>query len=160
MSMRTKITSARGGGVDVQLPTDIRELLASLARQLGDLIDDPDAAADPGVQRLFPPASLDDPIEALGFEQLMGDALRAGKRETAAVLAATADATHLDPEETLAWMRCMNDIRLLVGTRLEIQEDTDVEGLFADPLLEHAAVVYVALSELVEMLSRAVDPTV
>ena len=160
MSRRAKITSARGGGVDVQLPTDVRELLASLARQLADLIDDPEAAADPGVQRLFPPASFDDPIEALGFEQLMGDALRAGKRETAAVLAATAGATHLDPEETLAWMRCMNDIRLLVGTRLDIQEDTDVERLFADPLLEQAAVVYVALSELVEMLSRAVDPSI
>ena len=123
-------------------------------------IDDPEAANDPGVLRLFPPASIDDPMEALGFEELMGDALRAGKRESAAVLAATADATHLDPEETLAWMRCLNDIRLLVGTRLDMQEDTDVEALFADPLTEQAALVYVAMSELVEMLSRAVDPTV
>ncbi len=154
-----RISSSYGGGVDVDLPADIRELLASLARQLVELIDDPDAAKDPGLQRLFPPASIDDPIEALGFEQLMGDAMRAGKRESAAVLRATANATHLDAEETLAWLRCINDIRLVVGTRLNIQEDTDVEALFEDELMEQAAVTYLALTELVEMLARAADPT-
>ncbi len=154
-----RISSSYGGGVDVDLPADIRELLASLARQLVELIDDPDAAKDPGLQRLFPPASIDDPIEALGFEQLMGDAMRAGKRESAAVLRATANATHLDAEETLAWMRCLNDIRLVVGTRLNIQEDTDVEALFEDELMEQAAVTYIALTELVGMLANAADPT-
>lgn len=159
MSARPKITTSYGGGVDVVLPADIRDLLASLARQLAELIDDPEAVGDPGLLRLFPAASKDDPMEALGFEQLMGDALRAGKRESAAVLRATANATHLDAEETLAWMRCINDIRLVVGTRLDIQEDTDIEALFADDLMEQAAVTYVALSELVEMLARAADPT-
>ena len=159
MMARVKISSSYGGGVDVELPVDLRDLLASLARQLAELIDDPDAAGEPGLERLFPPASIDDPMESLGFEQLMGDALRAGKREAAAILRATAHATHLDAEETLAWMRCLNDIRLVVGTRLNIQEDTDVEALFEDELMEQAAVTYVALTELVEMLARAADPT-
>jgi len=159
MSARTKITTSSGGGVDLVLPTDVRELLASLAKQLAELIDDPESANDPGLTRLFPPASRDDPMEALGFEQLMGDALRAGKREAAAVLRATSNASHLNAEETLAWMRCLNDIRLVVGTRLDIQEDTDIEALFADQLMEQAALVYVALTELVEMLARAADPT-
>ena len=156
---RVRISSSYGGGVDVELPEDLRNLLASLARQLAELIDDPEAVGEPGLERLFPPASIDDPMESLGFEQLMGDALRAGKREAAAVLRATANATHLNPEETLAWMRCLNDIRLVVGTRLNIQEDTDVEALFEDDLMEQAAVTYVALTELVEMLARAADPT-
>jgi hypothetical protein len=156
---RVRITSSYGGGVDVELPPDLRELLASLARQLTELVNDPEAAGDPGMARLFPPASIDDPLEALGFEQLMGQALRAGKLEAAAVLRATADATHLSGEETLAWMRSLNDIRLVIGSRLDIQEDADVEAMFADPVLEQAAVVYVALSELVEMLARAADPT-
>lgn len=156
---RVKITSSYGGGVDVDLPADVRDLLASLARQLTELIDDPEAVGEPGLERLFPPASIDDPMESLGFEQLMGDALRAGKREAAAILRATANATHLDAEDTLAWMRCINDIRLVIGTRLDIQEDTDVEAMFADELMEQAAVTYVALTELVEMLARAADPT-
>ncbi len=153
------ITTGAKGGVNVDLPPDIRELLASLAKQLVELIDDPDSADDPGMARLFPPASVDDPMEALGFEQLMGEALRAGKRESAAVLRATATATHLNAEETLAWMRCINDIRLLLGTRLNVQEDADIESMMADPLAEQAAVMYIALSELVEMLSRAADPS-
>lgn len=159
MSARAKITTSYGGGVDVVLPDDVRDLLSSLARQLAELIDDPEAVGDPGLQRLFPASSMDDPMEALGFEQLMGDALRQGKREAAAVLRATANATHLNGEETLAWMRCINDIRLVVGTRLDIQEDTDIEALFSDELMEQAAVTYVALTELVEMLARAADPT-
>src|SRR6185295_15376445 len=111
--MNVAITAAGGGAVMVDLPDDLRDLLASLAKQLTELIDDPDSADDPGMARLFPPASVDDPMEALGFEQLMGEALRAGKRESAAVLRATATATHLNGEETLAWMRYINDIRLL-----------------------------------------------
>ena len=156
---RVKITSSYGGGVDVDLPADVRHLLASLARQLAELIDDPEAVGEPGLERLFPPASIDDPMESLGFEQLMGDALRAGKREAAAILRATANATHLDAEDTLAWMRCINDIRLVIGTRLDIREDTDIEAMFSDELMEQAAVTYVALTELVEMLARAADPT-
>jgi hypothetical protein len=76
--MNVGITAAGGGAVMVELPDDLRDLLASLAKQLTELIDDPDAADDPGMARLFPPASVDDPMEALGFEQLMGDAIRAG----------------------------------------------------------------------------------
>jgi hypothetical protein len=157
--MTVLITTAGKGGVHVDLPADVRELLSSLAKQLVELIDDPDAADDPGMARLFPPASVDDPMEALGFEQLMGEALRAGKRESASVLRATADRDLLSAEETLAWMRCLNDIRILLGTRLDVQEDTDMGAMFDDPLTEQAAVTYLALTELVEMLSRAADPS-
>ncbi|MFL5790216.1 MAG: DUF2017 family protein [Actinomycetota bacterium] len=157
--MNVAITSAGGGAVAVDLPEDLRDLLASLAKQLAELIDDPDAADDPGMARLFPPAAVDDPMEALGFEQLMGDAIRAGKRESASIVRATAHQKRLTPDETLAWMRCLNDIRLLIGTRLDVREDTDFEAMVDDPLLEQAAIVYVSLSELVEMLSRAADPS-
>jgi hypothetical protein len=156
--MRTKITSARDGGVHIRLEPELRELIASLARQLRELIDDPESQDSPGLARLFPPASVDDPMESLGFEQLMGEALRAGKRESAAVVVATANNDHLDPEQTLAWMRCLNDVRLVLGTRLAIEEDTDFEELFRDPLTEQAAIMYTALTELVEMLSLAADP--
>jgi hypothetical protein len=154
---RVRITSAPGGGVDLELPTELRELVASLAKQLGELIEDPDAADDPGMARLFPPASIDDPLLTLGFEQLMGEAIRAGKLEAAQVVRATADDRHLNPEQTLAWMRCLNDVRLVIGTRLDIQENTDVEALIRDPLMERAVITYVALTELVDLLARAAD---
>lgn len=151
------ISAAGGGGVDLRLPPEIRELVASLAGQLDELLRDPDAADDPGLARLFPPAAVDDPMQALGFEQLMGQAIKDGKLESVAIIRATADADHLTEDEAHAWMRGLNDIRLLIGTRLAITEETDVEELFADPLMEHAAIVYVALTELVELLVRASD---
>jgi uncharacterized protein DUF2017 len=152
------ISPAAGGGVDLGMPKELRELVSSLARQLDELLRDPEAADDPGLARLFPPAAMDDPMQALGFEQLMGQAIKDGKLESAAIIRATADATHLSTDEAHAWMRGLNDIRLLIGTRLAITEDTDIEELFADPLIEHAAIVYVALTELVELLVRATDP--
>lgn len=155
---RVRITSAPGGGVRLDLPDELRELIASLGRQLDELLRDPDAADDPGLARLFPPAAIDDPLQTLGFEQLMGQAVRDGKLESAAILQATAERRQLSVDEAHAWMRGLNDIRLLIGTRLQITEDGDVDTLLEDPLLEQAAVVYVALSELVELLVRAVDP--
>jgi hypothetical protein len=55
-------------------------------------------------------------------------------------------------------MWCLNDVRLVLGTRLEIEEDTDIEELFRDPMTEQAAIMYTALTELVGMLSLAADP--
>lgn len=152
------IRSAGGGGVDLELPGELRELVGSLGRQLGELLRDPEAADDPGLARLFPPAAVDDPMQALGFEQLMGQAIKDGKLEAAAVLHATADRRHLTGDEAHAWMRALNDVRLVIGARLAITEDTDVDVLFADPLMEQAAITYVALTELVELLVRATDP--
>lgn len=157
MTASFSIRASGRGGVDLELPSEVRRLVSSLARQLDELLHDPEAADDPGLARLFPPAAVDDPMQALGFEQLMGRAIRDGKLEAAAILRATADASHLSDDEAHAWMRGLNDIRLLIGTRLAITEETDVEELFADPLMEHAAIVYVALTELVELLVRATD---
>jgi hypothetical protein len=158
MAMRTSITPGPRGGVRLELPTELRELVASLARQLDELLRDPDAADDPGLARLFPPAAIDDPMQALGFEQLMGQAIRDGKLEAARVVRATAEAEVLSADEAQAWLRCLNDLRILIGTRLAIDEDTDIEAMLADELLEQAAIVYLALTELVELLARAADP--
>lgn len=143
--------------MDVNIPVELRDLLESLSRQLTDLLTSEESKDDPGVARLFPPASMDDPLETLGFEQLMGDALLAGKLEAADVMGRTARSTYLTEVEAEAWARAINDVRLVLGTRLEITEDMDADTLLDDPLTEQAAVMYVALTELVELLVRAMD---
>jgi hypothetical protein len=75
------------------------------------------------------------------------------------VLERTAGNERLSEEETLAWLRSINDVRLMIGTHLNVSEEIDVETFLDDPTTEHAALVYVALSELVDMLVRAVDPS-
>jgi len=153
------VTAAPGGGVDVRLPPELRGLLVSVARQMHEVLTEDEYADSPILARLFPTAVEDDPMATLGFEQLMGKAIRDGKIEAATVLAATAGNERLSAEETLAWLRCLNDVRLMLGTHLNVSEDVDMETYLEDPATEHAAVVYLALSELLEMLVRAVDPT-
>jgi hypothetical protein len=155
---RVAIASAPDGGVDVELPTELRELLVNVARQMREVLTDDEYADSPALARLLPTAVPDDPMESLGFEQLMGQAIRDGKVEAATILEATAFQDRLSDEETLAWLRCLNDVRLMLGTHLNVREDLDIETFMRDPATEHAAVVYIALSELVEMMVRAVDP--
>ena len=159
MAREIAFTPGPGGGVRVVLPSELRALLRSVGRQMRERLSDEDYADSPMLARLFPPASLDDPLEALGFEQLMGQAIHEGKVESATVLERTADAESLTAEETLAWLRCLNDVRLMLGTHLNVTEDADIETFLADPATEHNAIVYVALTELVDLLVRAVDPT-
>jgi hypothetical protein len=155
---RVAIASAPDGGVDVELPTELRELLVNVARQMREVLTDDEYADSPALARLLPTAVPGDPMESLGFEQLMGQAIRDGKVEAATILEATAFQDRLSDEETLAWLRCLNDVRLMLGTHLNVREDLDIETFMRDPATEHAAVVYIALSELVEMMVRAVDP--
>lgn len=158
MAARISITPGPRGGVTVDLPSELRALLLSVARQMREMLSDASYADSPMLARLFPPASMDDPMEALGFEQLMGKAIHDGKVESATVLEATARAEQLSAEEALSWLRCLNDVRLMLGTHLNVTEDDDIETFLADPITEHNAIVYVALTELVDLLVRAVDP--
>lgn len=158
MAGRVAFTPAGRGIVAVDLPKELRQLLSSVARQMREMLTDDAYADSPLLARLFPQAVMDDPLEALGFEQLMGQAIRDGKLEAATVLEATADAKRLDEEQSLAWLRCLNDVRLMLGTHLNITQDGDIETFMADPATEHNAIVYVALTELVDLLVRAVDP--
>ena len=124
----------------MELPDDVRDLLASLARQLAELIDDPEAADEPGLERLFPPASIDDPMEALGFEQLMGDALRAGKREAAADRCARPRTRRTSTPRRRSRGCAASTTSASWSARVcDIQEDTDIEALFEDELMEQAA---------------------
>jgi len=159
VARRVAVTSAPGGGVIVELPTELRELLVNVARQMREVLTDDEYADSPALARLLPTAVPDDPMESLGVEQQKGQANRDGKVEAATILEATASNQRLSEEETLAWLRCLNDVRLMLGTHLNVSEDVDIETFMNDPATEHAAVVYIALSELVEMIVRAVDPT-
>lgn len=159
MARRVTITAAGRGAVAVDLPKELRELLRSVARQMREMLTDDAYDDSPLLARLLPQAVMDDPLEALGFEQLMGKAIRDGKLEAATVLEATADAKRLDEEQALAWLRCLNDVRLMLGTHLNVTQDEDIETFMADPSTEHNAIVYIALTELVDLLVRAVDPT-
>ena len=108
------------GGVLVRLSPEERSLLLGLAAELRAQLEG--ESRDPSLRRLFPPA-YDDEEDERGYRELAGDELLSGRRQALELLAATARSDRLSAEEADAWLRALNDLRLVLGTRLDVQED-------------------------------------
>jgi len=106
----------------VRLPADEREMLRSVPGQLRSLLDgDLDA---PDLRRLFPPAYEDDADLQAEYRSLTIDDLTERRREAIRVVEETADADHLTEEQLVAWLGVVNDVRLILGTRLDVTESS------------------------------------
>lgn len=151
MFARRPVRRSRQGRYQVNLSKQERELLALLPSQLVDALSDPD---DPGLRRLFPPAyhSEEDAARQAEYRRLMQEDLLDRHREALECLARTAGAYELSEEELVAWMRSLNDLRLVLGTRLDVSEDDD-PALARDP--EHQ--VYYFLGYLQECVVEALE---
>jgi hypothetical protein len=66
------------------------------------------------------------------------------------MLARTADDTRLDEETAQTWLRALNDLRLVLGTRLDVREDDGMRRL-----TEPGYAVYVWLTWLQSELIQA-----
>ena len=102
------------------------ELLVLLARQLEQFIDDRAEQADPLVRRLFPEAYREDPDAAAEFRRYTRDALRSYKAAGAESVATTLTGSprvELDRGGADRWARTLTDIRLMVGTRIGLEDD-------------------------------------
>jgi hypothetical protein len=109
------------GQVALRLSALERELLRGLPFQLRSQIDS--GTGDPSLRRLFPPAYADNEEAEAEYRGLMRDELLEKRREALAVLERTADSEHLDPAEVDAWLTALNDLRLVLGTRLDVTEE-------------------------------------
>jgi Domain of unknown function (DUF2017) len=116
------IERTRKGDYRLRLSDAERELLRTLpAELLGLLVADPD---DPTLRRLRPSAYEDDPEAEGEFRRLMDGELAAGRRDALLLLADTASRDRLTAEELDAWLRALTDLRLALGTRLDVTETT------------------------------------
>jgi uncharacterized Fe-S cluster-containing MiaB family protein len=103
------------------LAPEERDVLRGLPEQLRRLM----AEDDPGLVRLFPPAYLDDVERDAEYRRLMREELVNRRLESLAIVEATVDADRLTEEQLTAWMKVINDLRLVIGTSLDVQEDDD-----------------------------------
>ena len=131
-----------------------------LGTGFGDEADGPPAPSDPALARLLPDAYRDDDRAAGEFRRLTESSLRRDKvssaeRLLAALPADGAGEVRLDPETTESWLATINDVRLALGTRLEVTEE------MAEPDPEDpdapAYVVYLWLTELQGVLIEVAD---
>ncbi|WP_369169688.1 DUF2017 domain-containing protein [Streptomyces sp. R28] len=113
--------------------------------------------ADPVLKRLFPDA-YSDPEANPGpkvaeeqrahsseFRRYTENDLRAGKRDNALAVVRSLDALSaasageggavlkLSPEESQQWLGALNDLRLAIGSRLEITDEDDTDLLYRLP---------------------------
>lgn len=150
-----RIEPAPGGGVFVRLPAVERELLQQLRAELVTMLET--SADDPSLERLFPPA-YEEKRKEREYRRLMGEELLAGRRRALDVLEATAGQEQLSADEADSWLIALNDLRLVLGTRLDVQEYTFAEGLDQrDPRAPELA-VYTYLTWLQGALVEAVSP--
>ena len=126
MMRRRPISRAGDGAYRLRLSADEREVLRSLPDQMRQMM----AEDDPGLVRLFPPAYVEDLERDAEYRRLMREELVNRRLESLSVVEATADAERLDEEQLTAWLKVLNDVRLVIGTSLDVQED-DPEPEFA-----------------------------
>ncbi len=130
-------------------PTE-RQLLQALPGQLGDALED----RDPSLRRLFPPA-YEGRVDNVEYRQLVGESLLEGKRAALRALADTADAERLDEQQLSAWLGALESLRLVLGTQLDVTEDTYVGGIHPDDPDAPRLALYHWLSWLQEEIVQA-----
>ena len=116
-----RIQRDRKGGYRLELPREERELLASLPRQLREVLKAEEP--DPALRRLFPPAYADDPEADDEYRLLMREELMEGKLAALRVVEETAYAEHLTDEDLEAWLGAIESLRLYLGTQLDVREE-------------------------------------
>jgi hypothetical protein len=123
--------AARGGDVVARLDPAEAGIVGLLLDQLEQLLDADadDVGGDPVMARLLPEGHRGDPELAADYRDLTEASLRSGKADDLAMVRATLPPedgeVRLDTEQAGAWLRSTNDLRLAMGTRLEITEDTE-----------------------------------
>jgi Domain of unknown function (DUF2017) len=152
LSYQSRIERMPGGEIRLRFPDHERALLRDVAARTRARLSAGDE--DPALRRLFPPAYTDPEREREYLELTRGQ-LVTGRERALEVLESTVDRTSLSAEEADAWLRALNDARLVLGTELDVEEDLDWDTIRSDEprALEYA--VYGYLSWIQEQLVEA-----
>ena len=153
MLERRRIDRTGKGEIRLRLPRDERALLRSLPGQLRRLLVE--APDDPSLERLFPRAYGDDADANAVYDELVHGDLLEGRRRALRVIEETLDQDRLTKEQAEAWLTALNDLRLVLGTRLDVTEDMLLERLRPDDPNAFELSLYAYLSWLQEQLVEA-----
>ncbi|MEU6808334.1 DUF2017 domain-containing protein [Streptomyces sp. NPDC046831] len=105
----------------------------------------PDAYSDPEEAPASPQKAEEQRAHSAEFRRYTENDLRAGKRDNALAVIRSLDelasasagegaaVLRLSPQESRRWLGALNDLRLAIGSRLEISEEDDTDDLFRLP---------------------------
>lgn len=140
----------------VEVPEQTVGLIESLCTELETLL----RTDSPLLERLFPPPYGDDTERNEGYAVLAGPELVEHRLEALATVRTVLHSTRVTEDQFMAWMRSLNDMRLVLGTMMDISDDDrppEVDRRYAK-----AFAVYEFLGGLLELtvsaLSDGLDP--
>jgi hypothetical protein len=149
--------------VNVEVSSHEVALLTTLAEIAAQHVADDDRD-DPVVRRLLPDAYADDVSASREYAELMNDDLRKQKLDALQAMVTEAagssdEGVELSIEQAEGWLQALNDVRLVIGTKLDVTEDwvEQAEALDEDDprLAMYAAYDWASL--LQELLVREVS---
>lgn len=146
------------GRFRVSLSSDERRLIHDLPAELVKQLESGDD--DGSIYRLFPPGYTDDLGRQVEYDRLMRDDLQSSHITALRFMQDTSDETELDDDQLAMWMRAINELRLVLGTRLDITEDIDAADFPPEDPRSGALALYLYLGNLQECIIEALgDPT-
>ncbi len=115
-------------------------VLRKVAAEVVSLLTDGFDHDDPVVSRLFPDVYPDLPEDSAEYRRLTEGELKTSKIDQAGAILAALPASgggevKLDAESAEAWLRALNDVRLALGVRLDIRDETSLESELDDAVL-------------------------
>ena len=158
MQSPRRIRRTRKGDFELRIPSQEREILAALPSRLRELL----GSDDPAVGRLFPPAYEDDPVRQADYEDLVRGDLTAQRLRSLEIMEETLRSDRLDEEQVGAWLGALNDLRLVLGTKLDVDEDMDPDDISDTDEQAPAYALYYYLGwleeQIVAELAAGFDP--
>jgi len=116
-----RVARTRSGRYEIRFDEQERQLLLTLRRQLVELLETDSSSQL--LRRLFPPAYHDEPELEEEYRRLMGEDIVQRKLDALEAVEATAAATEVSEEQVTAWLSAIHDLRLVLGTSLDVHED-------------------------------------
>lgn len=140
----------RDGQISVRLDDTMRALMKQVAEELREvlLVEDPELT-----RRLYPTAYPDDDEAEDGYQEVVHDQLLMQRLDGIDKLQASIDDEEISVDTADAWMNTINQIRLVLGTKLDVGEE-QVEIDQEDPEAT-SHVIYQVLSHILEELTSA-----
>lgn len=148
--------SGLGGKITLKLDTAEQGVLSQLFEQMAELLNDPEIESgadplakllnmsgstqisdDPALARLFPDGYSDDQHASADFRRFTEQDLRAQKLAALTLVQGTLSnwtgKSSISAQQAQDWLKALNDLRLVLGTRLEISDEVETDFGADDP---------------------------
>ena len=148
--------SGLGGKITLKLDDAEQGVLSQLFEQMAELLNDSESetssdplakmlnmsgstqiSEDPALARLFPDGYSDDEHASADFRRFTEQDLRAQKIAALATVRAALDGwtgkSTVSAQQAQDWLKALNDLRLVLGTRLEISDEVETDFDLDEP---------------------------